>query len=171
MKNGIGIILIAILFSFTPPNSFAQDSEPQEVPLRMIENDYWGVGAQAGITTGAGLNLRYLLKNRFGFELTGGVLSIGKTLWSLGGEIQFRISSAYDHRLYALCGMSYNAFSDDSVSNRLDTPTRAGIGMGYEWFWTRNVAIGTEILITGFLGRDSPLILPLPQFHLTLYFE
>jgi hypothetical protein len=133
------------------------------------KQNLFGIGFQVGLATGTGVSLRYSMKNRFVLEVSGGYIAVNGPVWSFGGELQFLLNNTDISRLYALVGVSTNYVSS-ADTNKLDAPSRVGIGVGYEHFISNRLSLAAELPITIFIETD-PLVLPLPQFQLIYYFD
>lgn len=130
-----------------------------------IEN-YFGVGLQAGQSTGLGVSTRLLFPNRMGFELNFGVISgSSKTSWDVGTEFQFKLDNSTTSRVYMLVGTAYYSFEDSR-------PVRLALGVGYEAVLSGKLAWNIEVPLTmRFGGTGSTEIYPLPQAGLIFYFN
>ncbi len=151
----------------TPSNTLASELD---------DENFFGVGLQVGLATGSGVTVRYSLANRFVFEVNGIYLAINDPLWTVGFEGQYRLNTTTNSSLYALAGAGfyYAAKSDTNElaepTNKLDAPVRAGVGVGYEWFISRNFSLAIELPVTIFI-QDEIAVLPLPQLQVVYYFK
>jgi opacity protein-like surface antigen len=155
-------------------SSAAQDStqSDREIPLRMGSEEFWGVGLQAGTSTGWGLSARFAPASRWAFEANGIYTTLGskRSTWSLAAEAQFELETAFDHRVYLMGGAGYHFWSDTDRNNILNKPFRASIGPAYEWFFSRRASVAAELPITLFFG-DRIEVYPFPQVQFMYYFQ
>ena len=150
-----------------PPTATATSSNT--LASELDDENFFGVGLQVGLATGSGVTVRYSLANRFVFEVNGIYLAINDPLWTVGFEGQYRLNTTTNSSLYALAGAGfYHAAKGDT--NKLDAPIRIGIGVGYEWFISRNFSLALELPITIFI-QDEIAVLPLPQLQVIYYFK
>ena len=165
---GVSLLLASVM------SSAQADSTPPKPPntslaAKLDQQDFFGVGLQIGLATGSGVSVQYSMSNRFALEINGGYLAVQDPVWSVGFEAQFLLNNTSRSRFYALAGMSVNSVSA-ADTNKLDAPTRIGIGVGYGYFVSKHLCLAVELPLTIFLETD-PLVLPLPQFQMLYYFK
>jgi hypothetical protein len=169
--KGIRTIVVFVCFLLFAKQSKAQvavSNEGIREPQHFTENIF-GVGLHASLVSGFGLSFRQRFAGTaFAYQINGGIIKINRSLYyDIGGELQFDLSgSAYD-RIYVIAGAGYYYSGDGR--NELSTPGRVGIGLGYEYAFTRQVGISFGLLIAGFLPNGD--ILPLPQIGIHYFFK
>ena len=164
----LSVFLSSLMLSANPVAPLPAPPPPA-LADKLEKQDFFGLGFQVGLTTGTGVSLRYSMMNRFALEVNGGYVSVNGPVWSLGAELQFLLNSTSDSRLYALAGLSTNYVSS-SDTNKLDAPTRIGIGVGYEFFVGDRISLAAELPITVFI-ESEPVVLPIPQVQFMYYFN
>ena len=169
------MVAVLLLFSEWTQNAQAQSSD----------NDYymssarWGVGAQAGLMSGMGVGVRYHPRGRFGLQIAGGGISGGEGLAAaVGIEGQFDFDWRERSRFFGFIGMGYYTNGEEELTfeewqqgkedPRLESPFRAGLGLGYEWDISRMLIFTANIVFTYF---SSGSFLPLPQIGLYYLFD
>lgn len=167
----IFLLVLSVVTVMATSHANAQDTT---APSRsfvegLAQEPHWGIGLQAGLATGTGVSVRYSFGNRFAAEVILGYLAIQNPAYSFGAEGQFLLDDAFDHRLYALAGMSINRITKGD-SNNLAAPVRAGLGVGYEYFFGTQAAISGEVPIT-FFFQDKLQVFPTLQVQFTFYFQ
>ncbi len=196
MNRGLLLILGMLMISataFAQLNARPEQSAPQTQDNSVIsvresfkDETYFGIGLQAGLTTGMGITFSSNFPNRLGAEMTVGYLGFGDvTLFSMGAEGQFYLDDAGNSRLYALLGGGYyyavtdTAQTDDkgkkmpqiNEANGGPGAGRIGLGIGYEWAISKKMTLSLEIPITLFFGGPKSNVYPLPQLAMLYYFR
>ncbi len=126
------------------------------------------LGLQAGLLSGAGISGRVSFSNQLVLEATAFFISFGNVWYNIGGEVQYTLNDSHDSRLYALAGAGYYRNDNDSGMNEFTSPTRVGIGVGYEWIIDKRMSFGIELPFTMFIG-DAIRVYPIPQLQF-MYF-
>jgi hypothetical protein len=173
--------LFCLLLAFCmASNAYAQGGNDVPVRSALAENlrqsDYWAIGAQYGLLGGAGITLHYSMANRFAVELTGGYITLGDGMWSVGAEAQYLLDHGADNRLYALVGAgNYHVGNKDTsgvISNKLSHPFRLGLGVGYEYFLGPKASVSLELPVVIFMPRAGGRaeVYPFPQLQFLYYF-
>lgn len=132
------------------------------------KNTQWALGLQAGLLSGAGISGRVAFANDLALEATAFFISFGNVWYNIGGEVQYTLNDAHESRLYALAGAGYYRNDNDSGMNAFTSPTRVGIGVGYEWIIDNRMSFGIELPFTMFIG-DAIRVYPIPQLQF-MYF-
>jgi hypothetical protein len=160
----------------------SQDVSGNNAPVKptiaqsLRQSTYWAIGAQYGLLGGTGISLHYSLANRFAFELSGGYITLGDGMWSLGAEAQYLLDNGPDNRLYALAGAgNYHVGKADTagvIDNKLSHPFRLGLGVGYEYFIGPKASISAELPVVIFMPRAGGRaeVYPFPQVQFLYYF-
>ncbi|CAN5402959.1 hypothetical protein BH10BAC6_BH10BAC6_07780 [soil metagenome] len=151
------LLLIAIVLCMCS-SATAQDSTHTQGSL----------GLQAGLMSGAGISGRVQFTNGLALEATAFFISFGNVWYNIGGEVQYTLNDEHESRLYALAGAGYYRNDNDSGSNEFTSPTRVGIGVGYEWILNKRMSLGIELPFTMFIG-DAIRVYPIPQLQF-MYF-
>lgn len=169
MKTTLLILSVVTVLATIPV--VAQDTTARSTSFveGLALEPHWGIGLQAGLATGSGVSVRYSFGNRFAAEVILGYLAIQNPAYSFGAEGQFLLDDAFDHRLYALAGMSANRITKGDTNN-LAAPIRAGLGVGYEYFFGTQAAISGEVPVT-FFFQDKLQVFPTLQVQFTFYFK
>lgn len=164
----------------------SQDSEIKSAREAFKGDTYFGIGLQAGLSTGMGISVAAAFPDRIGTELTIGYLGFGDvTLFSIGAEGQYYLDDAGNSRLYALFGGGYyyavtdTAQIDESgkkkqITNEANGGPGAGriaLGIGYEWAISKKMSLSLEIPVTLFLGAAKTNVYPFPQLAMLYYFR
>lgn len=172
-------IAVALLLLSTPLLR-AQTAMPLTPPdtAGVAEDFYrsrvaYGIGLQAGLLSGAGLTARVTTPTGLAAQLTGFIITVGDIFHAnIGGEVQYSFVRHPDARFYALLGAGfYSSTTDDTTKpgNRVANPFRFGIGIGYEWFVSRNLAFDIAGAIHIFPNTSE--VYPLPKAGFTVYFR
>jgi len=132
------------------------------------KNPQWSLGVQAGLMSGTGISGRAAFTNDLVFEATAFFISFGNVWYNIGGEVQYTLNDANQSRLYALAGAGYYRNDDNAGLNEFTSPTRVGIGVGYEWILDKRMSLGIELPFTMFIG-DAIRVYPIPQLQF-MYF-
>ena len=170
------LLIPALVFGQAEQSDSSMDLDRPNI---FEQHDVWGVGAHVGLLSGMGLGVRYHPQGRIGFQLAGGVISLGdETPFSIGGEFQFDFDAEGRSRFYGLAGVGYydNGAVDDENTpekdeleeDKLDAPLRIGIGVAYEWDLSAKLVFNANLAFTYF---TDGIILPLPQFAIVYYFN
>lgn len=169
------VLAVLLLFAAGTQTTQAQSSE----------NDYymssarWGVGAQAGLMSGMGVGVRYHPRGRFGVQLAAGGISGGDGLAAaVGIEGQYDFDWRERSRFFGFVGMGYYTNGEEELTfeeweqgkedPRLESPFRAGVGLGYEWDISNTLIFTANVAFTYF---SSGSFLPLPQIGLYYLFD
>ena len=157
----------------------AQDSGAER-PYYM-QKAHWGVGAQAGLLSGMGVGVRYHPLGRFQVQLAGGAISGGEGLAAaVGIEGQLDFDWRDRSRFYGFVGMGYYTNGEEELTvaagtwepgkedPRLDSPFRAGVGLGYEWDISHTLIFSASVAFTYF---SEGTFLPLPQAGVYYLFD
>jgi opacity protein-like surface antigen len=172
----------------TPPATAPaeQDGEIKSIRETYKGRTYFGVGLQAGLSTGMGITFSAAFPSRLGAEMTVGYLGFGDvTLFSIGAEGQYFLDDAGSSRLYALLGGGYyyaitdtaKIIIDGKESERTNEANggpgagRLALGLGYEWAVSEKMTISLEIPITLFIGGPKTNVYPIPQLSMLYYFR
>lgn len=140
-----------------------------------LTKTHWGIGVQAGLMSGMGVNVRFHPHARYGLEVTGGAFKGGDNLLaSFGAEGQYDFDWNERNRLYGFIGFGYysngesdlNPISEDD--DKLKSPVRAGIGAGYDWDISKTLIFTIELGLTWF---SEGQFLPLPQVGISYLFN
>jgi len=118
--------------------------------------------------SGTGISGRAAFTNDLVFEATAFFISFGNVWYNIGGEVQYTLNDANQSRLYALAGAGYYRNDDNAGLNEFTSPTRVGIGVGYEWILDKRMSLGIELPFTMFIG-DAIRVYPIPQLQF-MYF-
>lgn len=139
-------------------------------------NIYYAVGLHASLLSGFGLSARASFPGGFAGQVAFIALSVpGETYsthFNVGGEVQYAFTRGSSGRLYSLLGMGYyhtGSDREDLPGNRIANPFRIGIGVGYEYFTTRNIVLAFSGAITYFTSTSE--FFPVPQFGFFYYFR
>ncbi len=150
-----------------------EESQPQtSLTTHPFEHStYYGAGLQLGWMTGIGLSFRLSSPQRWGGELTVGVLKLkDMSFWCLGGELQYRLGISPSYRTYLFAGLGYYSHTTNEKPEPI-WPVRFGAGLGAETFLLQWLALGAELGITAYTNGDAVQVLPMPQFGLMYYFR
>jgi hypothetical protein len=172
MKSFYHVFLKTILLVFTaltiPVVCIADEDS---VAANITKQSYFGVGAQLGLASGSGISVRHSWPNGLTLEGTAFFFSTGRPIWNFGAEVQYLLSSSDKDRLYALGGVGFYYNGGTASQNTLSSPTRIGVGIGYEWFVSNQMSVSAELPFTVFLGTGTVSVLPLPQIQFMYYFN
>lgn len=172
------IVAFALLFAFQS-TAEAQDGGTER-PYYM-QKARWGVGAQAGLMSGMGVGVRFHPQGRFQVQIAGGAISGGEGLAAaVGIEGQLDFDWRDRSRFYGFVGMGYYTNGEDELTiedgtwapgkedPRLDSPFRAGVGLGYEWDISNTLIFSASVAFTYF---SEGTFLPLPQIGVYYLFD
>lgn len=139
-------------------------------PKHFTENVF-GIGLHVSLVTGTGVSFRHRIAGTsFAYQINGGIIKLGGSLlYALGGEFQYDLSGGETDRVYATIGAGHYYKGDSSSTNVLSTPTRIGVGVGYEFPVTKQIGVSVALLVMGFLPHGD--ILPLPQIGCHYFFK
>jgi len=133
----------------------------------------YGIGIQAGLLSGAGLTARVTTPTGLAAQITGFIITVGDYFHAnVGGELQYGFVRHPDARFYAMLGAGfYSSTTSDTAKpgNRIANPFRFGLGIGYEWFASRNLAFDIAGAIHVFPSTGE--VYPLPKAGFTVYFR
>jgi hypothetical protein len=136
-------------------------------------NLYFAVGMHASLVSGAGLAGRVSLPKGYTFQLASFVITAGDyTHFNVGAEAQYAFIRDMDGRFYSLFGMGFYTSSDKKQperSNVIADPFRMELGLGYEYFTSRNFVISLSFGVQYFAATSK--VYPLPQFGMFFYFR
>ena len=171
------VLFMVILGSYTSAQAQPPDPSPAAeegtVGDDFYNNTYFAIGLNAGLVSGAGLSGRMSFPNGFSLQATTFIITLGDLLhFNIGAEGQYAFARGDDGRLFAVLGAGYYLTDDaDSTKpgNRIANPFRAGLGIGYEWFTSRNFVLSLSGTITYFPTTSE--FLPLPEFGMYYYFR
>lgn len=164
-----------LLFATGTQTAYAQSSDGNFY----MSSAHWGVGAQAGLMSGMGVGVRYHPRGRFCAQLTGGGISGGDGLAAaIGIEGQYDFDWRERSRFFGFVGMGYYTNGEEELTfeeweqgkedPRLESPFRAGVGLGYEWDISNTLIFTANVAFTYF---SSGSFLPLPQIGLYYLFD
>ncbi|MBL7988725.1 MAG: hypothetical protein JNJ94_11740 [Chlorobi bacterium] len=133
----------------------------------------YAIGGNIGLLSGAGISGQVFLTPRVSVQPTFFVITLGDYFhFNMGGEIQYHFTRDREGGVYSLLGAGYyhSTTSDTSKpGNRVANPFRFGLGLGYEWFTSRNFAFSIAAAIHYFPYTSE--FLPLPEFGMYYYFN
>jgi len=170
MKIVRGIVFFVLILLVVPvANAQINISDSTISKPKHFSENIFGVGLHASLTSGLGLSFRQRIAGTaVAYQINGGIIKVGSFLYyDLGAEFQFDLSGSDNDRVYVIGGAGYYYKGD--VSNELKTPTRIGVGLGYEFSLTKQIGVSVGLLIAGFLPSGD--ILPLPQIGLHYFFK
>jgi len=150
--------------SFQPENS--------EVIRRHISlPPRYFIGARLGFTSGSGVSFGMdRIIDKFSAEGTLFLLKSNNfSVYSVGGSLKYALIDEEKRHLYLNYGLSYNYWSVNKNDNKLSSPFRTGLGLGYMQFFSNNFAYDLSILATYFTGDAT--IYPVPQVSIQYHFK
>ncbi|MGE3801646.1 MAG: hypothetical protein AB7H80_11550 [Candidatus Kapaibacterium sp.] len=156
----------------------AQIDTTERVPGTTVGSDfynntYFAIGLHASLLSGSGLAGRVSFPKGFAVQTTAFIISLGGiTHFNVGGEGQYAFTQGDGGRLYGLVGGGYYlSTSEDTAKsgNRIKSPVHLGLGVGYEWFTSRNFALDLSGAFTWFIAEKK--VAPLPSFGFHYYFR
>jgi hypothetical protein len=164
-------------FSTTPAPAPAPPDTMSTVGDDFRRNTYYAIGLNVGLVSGAGLAGRASFPNGLAAQMAFFALSVPGdkygTHFNIGGELQYSFSSNNSGRVYSLLGLGYydTSYQDTAFGdgNAVANPFRIGLGIGYEWFTTRNFVIALSLPITYFPTTSE--FFPVPQVGFFYYFK
>jgi hypothetical protein len=170
MKRLAFVTVTALLLFTNSAQSQTTRTDSLSPHIMRFSENVFGVGLAASLASGMGLSFKHHLANiPFAYQITGGVLKTGgRSLWDIGAEAQYDLSVA-SNRLYALVGLGEYYYGSDSNTNVYNSPTRLGIGIGYEISQSNAIGISLNLMIT--LFEPEGTILPLPSIGVHYYFK
>ncbi len=165
--NGIALLAIAML-CVGPVSAQTTETAVDAGTSAEFNTNVFGVGLSASLCSGMGLTFRHhIAKIPLAYQITGGIWkSGGVTLGDIGAEIQYDLSVS-TNRLYAVAGGGYYPVNFDASDTK--SPTRFGVGIGYEQELSKSVGLYGNLMITFF--QPSGDILPLPSLGLLVFFK
>jgi hypothetical protein len=171
-RSCFAFITAAILLTSSVASSQTTRTDSLAPTITRFNQNVFGVGIAASLCSGMGLSFKHHLANiPIAYQVSAGAVKAGGiVLWDLGGEFQYDLSVA-SNRLYAVFGIGEYYYGKDSnqVGNRLVSPTRLGIGIGYEMSQSNAIGLSLNLMIT--LFEPDGVILPLPSIGLHYYFK
>ncbi len=167
--RGISFFIYLMLLASRTVAQVNVSTEDIERPRHFSENIF-GVGLHGSLVTGFGLSFRQRFAGTaIAYQINGGIIKVNSFLYyDIGGELQFDLSGSDFDRIYVIGGIGYY-YSGENGKNDLKTPLRIGIGLGYEYAFTRQIGISLGLLISGFFPNGD--ILPLPQIGIHYFFK
>lgn len=149
---------------------FDPGSENVVKAVTQLEPRYY-VGAGLGLTTGSGISFGMdRAYEGFSGEATAFLLkSNSLSIYSFGARIKYALIDNEKRHLYLNYGLSYNYWSVNKNDNKLSSPFRTGLGLGYMQFFSNNFSYDVSILATYFTGDGS--IYPVPQVGIQYHFR
>jgi hypothetical protein len=176
MRQGLLLLALSFILAITSVTTAqAQVDTSGTVGADFNRNLYFAVGANIGLLSGAGLAARVSFPGGFAVQMATLPVSVpGETYsthWNIGGEAQYAFVRSASGRLYSLLGMGfYGTWAEDtSRGNVIANPFRIGVGLGYEYFTSRNFVISFAGAITYFPNTSE--FFPLPEVGFFYYFR
>jgi hypothetical protein len=128
----------------------------------------YGIGLSASLCDGMGLSFRHhLALLPIAYQITGGIWKTKSlSMSSIGASVQYDLTLS-SYRLYAIAGGGYYYYGANS--NELHSPSRFGLGIGYEVPFSKNIGVSGDLMITLF-GSEGD-ILPLPSVGVLVFFK
>jgi hypothetical protein len=165
---------------FTTPSTTPPPSAPDTMSTvgeDLMRNTYFAVGLNVGLLSGAGLAGRVSFPGGFSAQAAFFIVSVPGddygTHFNIGGEAQYAFARTNSGRLYSVLGLGYysTSRSDSARSGQeaIANPFRIGVGLGYEWFTTRNFVISTALAVTLFTATGD--FVPVPEIGFFYYFR
>jgi hypothetical protein len=171
MKAGMFAVFTISLLITASPSLFAQrDYDDDYGSGRNIfqEKDMYAVGLQAGLMTGTGVAVRFHPMGRWGFQVVGGGMAGNVTsAYSFGAEVQFDFEADRRARFYCYAGGGFYAFKKHG-DDKLESPSRFGVGIAYEWGVSRKLVFNVSGALTYF---ENGNFFPTPQIGMHYYFQ
>ncbi len=172
-RSCFAIITAAIILTSSVASAQTTRTDSLAPRITRFSENVFGVGLAASLCSGLGLSFKHHLANiPIAYQITGGPFKTsGIAMWDIGAEFQYDLSVA-SNRLYAVFGIGeYYYGSNDSakVGNQLVSPTRLGIGIGYEMSQSNAIGLSLNLMIT--LFEPDGVILPLPSIGVHYYFK
>ncbi len=167
MKRTIFAILTTVLLFGSSANAQTTRTDSLAPRINRFSENVFGVGLAASLCSGMGLSFKHHLANiPFAYQISGGAIKTsGVVLYDIGAEFQYDLSVA-SNRLYTLFGVGTYYTSDTPP---LTSPTRLGLGIGYEIGQSNALGLSLNLMIT--LFEPDGVILPLPSVGLHYYFK
>ncbi len=165
----LGSILALILLAVSVSEAQINVSDSTILKPKRFSENIFGIGVHASLTSGLGLSFRQRLAGTaIAYQITGGIIKAGSFFYyDLGAEFQLDLSGSDNDRVYVIGGAGY--YFKGEARNELKTPTRIGVGIGYEFSLTKQIGASAGLLISGFLPNGD--ILPLPQLGFHYFFK
>lgn len=149
--------------------SIAQTTSTEVAHRDRFETAVFGIGLNASLCSGMGVSFKeHLAQLPFAYQLTIGAFKTGSlSLFSGGAEVQYDLSVRDADRLYTLLGFGF--YYKGEHKNDLSSPTRLGLGVGYELGQSGTLSFAFNGMLTYFTETGD--ILPLPSVSLFYYFH
>ena len=163
------LITAVLLLSLVAWSSLpAQVETPVAARDASLNAGAFGLGLFASPAGGIGLSFRHHLPGRLSYQITGGVIkSSDHVSYSVGGEVQFTLVRAQEHRIYAAGATGYY-YSGPPEGNDMEAPWRLGLGIGGELAVGGGFTLMGDLLFTYF--SDGSLY-PFPAVGAFYYFD
>jgi hypothetical protein len=162
--TGAVLLLCAFAWSDLP----AQVDAPVQAREASLRTSAFGLGFFASPAGGIGLSFRHHLPGRVSYQITGGIIkSSDHASYSVGGEVQYTLVRAPQHRIYAAGATGYY-YSGPPEQNELEAPWRLGLGIGGELAIGGGFTLMGDLLFTYF--SDGALF-PFPAVGVFYYFD
>jgi hypothetical protein len=146
----------------------AQIETPVQTREASLQTSAFGLGLFASPAAGIGLSFRHHLPGRLSYQITGGIIkSSDHVSYSVGGEVQYTLVRAPQHRFYAAGATGYY-YSGPPEKNEMDAPWRVGLGVGGELAVGGGFTLMGDLLFTYF--SDGALF-PCPAVGAFYYFD
>jgi hypothetical protein len=161
-----GAILLLCLCAWSELPAQVETPTPErEASLR---TGAFGLGFFASPAGGIGLSFRHHLPGRFSYQVTGGIIKASDhTSSSIGGEIQYTLARAPQHRIFAVAATGYY-YSGPPGRNDMEAPWRLGVGVGGELAIGGGFTVMGDLLFTYF---SDGALLPVPGAGVFYYFD
>jgi hypothetical protein len=131
-----------------------------------LRENVFGLGLWGGPATGLGLSFRHHLPSQVSYMITGGIIKVDEKLsYDIGVEGQFDLARSSTNRFFVAAGFGY--FYSGKETNRMNAPTRLGLGIGGEFAVSPGIHTTIEAMFTYFSDGN---VLPLPQLGFHYYF-
>jgi len=159
----VSVLLLAFLIVSLASAQVVLPEKGQEPGLR---ENVFGLGLWGGAATGLGLSFRHHLPSQLSYMVTGGIVKVDEKLsYDIGVEGQFDLARSETNRFFVAGGFGH--YYSGKNENRMDAPTRIGLGIGGEFAVTPGIHTTIELMFTYFSDGN---VLPLPQFGFHYYF-
>lgn len=149
-------------------------SDAATVGSDFYSTTYGAIGLHASLLSGAGISGRVTFPNRLSIQGTAFVMTAGEyTHFNIGGEGQFAFAQGDGGRLFGLVGLGYYSSTSDKPEkpgNRIASPVKVGLGIGYEWFLSHSLTLDLSApLVTWFIEEEK--VLPTVSASMHYYFK
>lgn len=162
------IAAVLVLHLFASSHASAQIETPVPERDASLRAGAFGLGLFASPAGGIGLSFRHHLPGRFSYQVTGGIVkSSDRVSYSIGGEIQYTLVRAPQHRLYVAGATGYY-YAGPPERNDMEAPWRLGLGIGGELAVGGGFTLMGDLLFTYF--SDGALF-PFPAVGAFYYFD